>query len=445
MLGCRSRFVRGGKHFYRFPKNDLYKQLWVQFTRKGPNYEVKSCSAICEDHFEVNRIVTKKKGRLYLLKQTVPTIYFRETASGTQRVSIEFDFDNCAYVGEESVELHRTSTTVDEERLVIQERRQRMKELKTLCRFCFESQEDRFVAINKLQAYSIEPDEMLVTIGIDPQYNEAFSEILCEQCFQQIVTIDAYRKRCRKAQDEIISEMQELDQRLHSVRNMNVNDHPWYKYADIFEEEEEEIEEEEDEQEEIEHNTQIEIIEEHLDDNISYVGDEEEEDYNENYDSHVFEAYKMEIQDDSKDFQHIIVKEDALKEEAMEDIIEQTETDFDPDFDHTIEGEEEENDDFNNTEDVYQMGDSELVIKNPEHNTFSLRVYECFFCRMVSLSSIFQLNFHDFRLHRNSLAKEPSKITNVPTRKSSARSMDVINPSTSSADIIRTLSRFMGC
>lgn len=377
VLGCRSRFVRGGKHFYRFPKNELFKTLWVQFIRKGPEYEVKSCSAICEDHFEESRIVAKKKGRLYLLKQTVPTIYYRETKEGTHRVTIEFDAENCAYVGDESIALHRAPCTADEERALMQERRQRVKELKSMCRFCFESQEDRFVAISKLQAYSIDPDEMLVMMGIDPQYNEAFSEILCEQCFQQIVTVDAYRKRCRKAQDETILEMQELDQKLQSIRNMNLDHHPWFKYQEMSEDEEE--------QEEIDQQTQIEIIEEHLDDNISYVGDEEE--FDETYDPHDFDPYKMEIQDDTKDFHHIIIKEDTLKDEEM-DIIDHTEAVFDEaDYDHTLD-DDEENDEFNTSadyKDVYQVVDADGVVKNPERNSFALRVYECFFCRMVSL------------------------------------------------------------
>jgi THAP domain len=380
VLGCRSRFIRGGKHFYRFPKNEIFKQLWVQFTRKGSEYEVKSCSAICEDHFEHNRVVTKKKGRLYLLKQTVPTIYYRESKEGTHKVTIEFDSANYAYVGEESVHLHRTYSMEHEERALMQERRQRVKELKSLCRFCFESQDERFVAINKLQAYSIDPDEMLLNIGIDPQYNEVFSEIVCEQCFQHIVSIDGYRKRCRKAQDEIIAEMQELDQKLTTIRNINIEDHPWYKFEEVS------AEVSEDEQEEIEQQTQIDIIEEHLDDNISYVGDNDDEDYhNETFDEHQFETYKMEM--DSKDFQHIIAKDDAMKEDEAMDIIEQTETDFDPDFDHTIE-EDEENDDYNDTtdefKDVYHIVDPDGVIKNPERNTFALRVYECFFCRLVS-------------------------------------------------------------
>ena len=42
-----------------------------------------SHSAICEDHFADERVVVKKKGRLYLVKETVPTIYYRETKMGT--------------------------------------------------------------------------------------------------------------------------------------------------------------------------------------------------------------------------------------------------------------------------------------------------------------------------------------------------------------------------
>lgn len=150
VLGCRSRFLKGGKHFFRFPKSEFLQKIWVSFTRR--DFTVKSCSAICEDHFEQNRVIAKKKGRLYLLKQTVPTIYYRELKEGTQKVSTDFDYENFSYIGEESVDLHRLSV-IDEEKFVIQERRKKLKELKNLCRFCFECQDEKFVSLSKLQQF----------------------------------------------------------------------------------------------------------------------------------------------------------------------------------------------------------------------------------------------------------------------------------------------------
>lgn len=375
VVGCKSRFVRGGKHFYRFPKNEQLKHLWIQFTRKGNDFDVKKCSAVCEDHFADDRVVVKKKGRLYLVKKTVPTIYNRETKDGLERVIVQFDPVNFQYIGEESVNLLRGTISAEEEKALIHERRSKVKELKNLCRFCFESQDEKFVAISKLEAYSIDPDEMLLLVGIGgAQYNEVFSEIVCEQCFQQIVSIDGYRKRCRKAQDDLIVEMQELDVKLQNVRSLKLEERPWFKYDP--------------EVDECHQASHIEIIEEeHLDDNISYVGDEDDEKFDaEEYAAQGFIGYKMEIQNEPKEFRQII-----LKDEPMEDIIEQTDPDFEPDFENVEEDEDEEDedDDFRSMvepldKDVYHVTEIDTIIKNPERNTFALRVYECFFCRLVS-------------------------------------------------------------
>lgn len=365
VVGCLSRFVRGGKHFYRFPKNEQFKNLWIQFTRKGNKFDVKSCSAVCEDHFAADRVVSKKKGRLYLVKKTVPTIYYRETIKGVERVIVEFDSNNCQYIGQESVNLLRGTVSAQEEKALVQDRSQKVKELKNLCRFCFECQDEKFVALTKLKAYTIEVDEMLSIIGIGPLYNDVFSDIVCEQCFQQIVSIDGYRKRCRKAQEEIINEMEELDSKLQSIRSLKSEERPWFKYEtkqdDVFDQQQP---------------PQFEIIEEHLDDNISYVGDEDDDDFKpEQYD------FDMD-QSESKNITEICLKNE-YKDEPMDDLIE---TDHNYEY---AEEEEDDDDDFQgipepSDKDVYTITDIEAIIKNPDRNSFALRVYECFFCRLVS-------------------------------------------------------------
>lgn len=369
VVGCRNRFVRGGKHFYRFPKNEQFKNLWIQFTRKGNNFDVKKCSAVCEDHFSEDRVVIKKKGRLYLIKKTVPTIYYRETKEGLERVIVEFDENSSQYIGEESVNLLRGTVSAQEEKSLIHDRRQKIRELKSLCRFCFESQDERFVAVNKLEAYSIDPDEILMMIGIGLQYNEVFSEIVCEHCFQQIVAIDGYRKRCRKAQEDIINEMQELDQKLQSIRNLKTEERPWFKDEEMFEEEPLQ--------------TQIDIIEEHLDDNISYAGDEEDDFKLESFENQDFENYGS----------NIIVKDEDKLEDAMVCIIEQSDGPFESHYEPRDEEDEDDDEDFHGMtepldKDVYHITDIDAIIKNPDRNSFALRVYECFFCRLVTVATI---------------------------------------------------------
>lgn len=408
VVGCRNRFVRGGKHFYRFPKDEQQKKLWIKFTRKGLTFDTKKCSAVCEDHFAEDRVVVKKKGRMYLIKKTVPTIYYRETKEGLERVIVEFDEISNQYIGQESVNLLRGTVSAQEEKNIVRDRRQKVKELKNLCRFCFESQDEKFVAISKLEAYSIDPDEMLILVGVGLQYNHVFSEIVCEQCFQQIVSIDGYRKRCKKAQDEVVMEMQELDLKLQNIRSMKADENPWFKYEAMSDDEPSQ--------------THIEIIEEHLDDNISYdeVGDEDEDFQDESFDvTNDFNSYKMEIQNDPKEFQQIIIKEEC-KIESVDDIMEQNnhsfeahyENDEDDDDDDEFQGMPEPSD-----KDVYNITDTEAIIRNPDRNSFALRIYECFFCRLVretpaELSVAMILNLFNY-CFRNLPVKKLTKLTTV--------------------------------
>lgn len=370
-MGCRSRFVRGGKHFYRFPKDPQFQQLWVQFTRKGANFPVKKCSAVCEDHFDEARVVIKKKGRLYLMKRTVPTIYYRDTKLGTERVNVEFDPVRLQYVGQESVNLIRGTATAQEDKALQQARCQKIKQLKNLCRFCFEeSQDDKFVALSRLTSYGIDPEEIILTLAIGTEYSECFSDILCEQCFQQIVAIDGYRRRCRKAQEDTIAELDELDAKLQSIQS-SATELPWFKF---------EVKDEDP--------TQVLIVEEHLDDNISYDCDEDDEEFTVKYDARDF-GYKYDEPGDAKD----------ESKESMDDIIMHDVT-FDSNFEIDDEISEEDEDELHGIgsesidKDVYDITDIDAIIKNPERNAFALRVYECFFCRFVS-SSLLLSKLHE--------------------------------------------------
>lgn len=359
--------------------------------RKG-YFDVKKCSAICEDHFTEDRIVSKKKGRSYLVRGSVPTVYYRETKEGLEKIEVEFDYDSCQYIGQESVNLLRGNVSTHEEKVLLQDRRQKVMELKNLCRFCFESQDDKFVAVKKLESYSIEPDDMLSLIGIGPQYNEVFSEIVCEQCFQQIVTIDGYRKRCQKAQEEVISEMQELDIKLQSVINLKTEESPWYKFeaidADII----------------IDQNqpTHIEIVEEHLeeDDNISYVGEDDD-----------FETEQF-VFDDFKE-------DKAIMEDFKEEPMDESDLCIDHTYESNFENDEDDDEDTYQTceasnKDVYNITDTDAIIKNPDRNSFALRVYECFFCRLVRFPKLFpQSSSTEYFPFRNSLERKRSKLMNV--------------------------------
>lgn len=82
---CHNRFVRGTKHFFRFPK-DWRRAIWIKFTLRKNNFIAKSSSTICEDHF-MPELLQKKKDRVSLNKEAVPTIFIRDS----ERFDIRFD------------------------------------------------------------------------------------------------------------------------------------------------------------------------------------------------------------------------------------------------------------------------------------------------------------------------------------------------------------------
>lgn len=98
VIGCKSRSLHptsDGKHFFRFPKENLknnkIRELWINFCVKFSNYsnfQPKESSTICENHFTSESFVVKKKGRLYLVKDSVPKIYLKESTNKVEKIEV---------------------------------------------------------------------------------------------------------------------------------------------------------------------------------------------------------------------------------------------------------------------------------------------------------------------------------------------------------------------
>mgnify|MGYP002655259480 CR=1 FL=1 len=211
VIGCQSRSaISRDKHFYSFPSDPTLRDVWLTFTRRGPDYEIKKSSYICQDHFDSTCIVVKKK-QVCLAKNSVPTIFSRTTVEGSaEKIVLTFDRDVQHYV-EEDTQLNPVYDKEKHTADLLALREQKLKEMAKLCRFCLEDRgEQKLIAINKLKEYAISPQEMMTLIGINVKYNEIFSRNACEECFQQIFVFDGYRRRCLKAQNRLVSDMKDL-------------------------------------------------------------------------------------------------------------------------------------------------------------------------------------------------------------------------------------------
>lgn len=331
---------------------------------------------ICEDHFSSD-CFQKKKDRVCLSKDAVPTIVLRQTNVGLQKFEIKYDSDLRCYDENDFSTIHsiRASTYQESEESIFKRKQQKLDELKTLCRFCFCNDIEReinCVPLQKLETYSIDVNELMISLGIDNQTNEIFSEIVCEQCFHLLVEIDVFKKKCRETQQEMISDIQELDEKLLEIQNTKgIADekHSWVK---------EELELMEDMPSQIESTIEV-LEEEHLiDETTEYEGDEFEFDEEEEMEDDI--EYIEEI---PEEFNIVYAQNDgSIDRDISEDIIV---TEVDESFTELSDaGSQEIKTEVIQGVDEYEVVSTDDIIKNPERNRFCFKIYECFFCKMVS-------------------------------------------------------------
>lgn len=315
-------------------------------------------STICEVHFTKDCFL-EKKDRVHLKKDAVPTIFFHNSTSGVKRFQLEFDSTNCRY-NQETVEiLSEIIYQKDEEETILTKKQQRCDELKTLCRFCFTPETDdakNCVDISKLQSYNLTINDVNQLLGVSAMFEDnSSSELICESCFLSIVEFDAFRKKCREAQNDIWMELQDFEEKLEELRKIKDCDIEIYKNGDDVEV------------------SNIEVLEEHLEETqlvISY-NDEYEDaqiiDKSESIDN-IPEGFQIIYQqfpdtsvldgtdelDQCQTFNVEVIKRKQKIGELLAPI-------------HGV-------DEYTAT--------TEEIIKNPERNRFCFKIYECFFCKL---------------------------------------------------------------
>ena len=228
VIGCLSRSsTQKDKHFYRFPSDPTFKEIWITFTRRGNDYQIKKSSVVCQDHFDPSCFVVKKK-QICLAKNTIPTIFYRSTQEGEiEKYVLTFDRDVMHYVEEDTLLNPIYDKEKREEELIVK-RDQKIEVIGKLCRFCLEDRGDEdLIEINKLLKYSINPSEVMPHILITNF--EIFNKKACEECFQHIILFDGYRKRCRRSQDLIIEELKRVESEIVKLNGACYDPNSWLK------------------------------------------------------------------------------------------------------------------------------------------------------------------------------------------------------------------------
>ena len=209
---CKNRFEKGKKHFFRFPR-DFKRDIWARFTRKGKDFIPKESNVICEDHFE-EKYVMKRKKRLMLDKTAVPTIYWRKVGTGEESERVTVPYDGLTYTGEEAMKLDEP-LDLNMIEAVQAKIKSRLNNMKFFCRFCGGEFCIITIHLKNFESYHINIDEFMRIMNLNPDYNEKLSHVVCEECFNQVVSIDHFRVKCQNAEQKLIQEFNKLNNDLN--------------------------------------------------------------------------------------------------------------------------------------------------------------------------------------------------------------------------------------
>ena len=407
VVGCENKTQQKDKHFYKFPSDPQLRNIWMQFTRRGDDFVLKN-HVICEDHFKKSCFAQKKR-QLRLKEGTAPTIFERLTKDGKKRIKMNFDPDLVAYLNSETL-LDPVYDKEEHGKKLVKEQQARMKEVKKYCRFCLEDKaqdEENLIPIKKLEDYYIKLNEVFTIVGLDRKYDGIFGEEICEECFQGVITFDGFRKRCCKSQNAVVIDLKELDQKVRSVLS-TITQYSKYFY-DVVETNKEPEETNWEDDGHVLQNDSTELknqisplktenvcvpfhnitIKQEAND-ASFFGVDE-------YESYQFTSNDIDY-DDSNDFPLLTVEEPNIEETPK------TKANFKSKLGHNLEFnpksiETQSDDDFNWKEpeelpvekkkkscgksEFSLLVDDDTVVKDNKQQ-FANRIYECWFCRLVS-------------------------------------------------------------
>lgn len=371
VIGCPSRSSPSSrKRFYGFPSDQTIRDVWTTFTRRGSDYVIKSSSYICEDHFDSVCFVFKKK-QICLAKDTIPTIFYRTTPEGeTEKIVLTFDRDIMHYIEEDTL-LNPVYDKEKREEELIAKRERKIEEIGKLCRFCLEDRsEENLIEISKLKDYSIRPAEVMSLVGLNIQYNELFSKNACEECFQQIFVFDGYRKRCQKAQDRMVSEIKQLEEEIQRVSGI-LAESSWLKAETSANWNDDEVMNESLESSQLV--SPVKSIEPEFHQII--VKQERKPMSDDEFDEFEYSAIPLDVSEDIEDFPDYSAVDSSSHEFKVPDLQAKKEDESDDGTDILDSG-------MKKLTQYDDMETSGIVEGSKQHN--NSRIFECFFCRIVS-------------------------------------------------------------
>jgi Zinc-finger associated domain (zf-AD) len=223
VVGCKKEPLDKLRRGFGMPEDPLLREVWVKFSRRGIDFKVKPSHSMCSKHFEDFCFSNSK-----LLPGSVPTIFYKQTPSGPKKVKVSFDRSVMDYSEADMIQLKPAYDKDDHEKELLEKRKKRLGRIERICRFCLdENNESKLVENEKLKAYLISIDDVYTMLNVDTMSEKIWSDYSCEECFQQIVAFDGFRKRCAKVQRDVVTEIHELNRKiLHIQHGIELDDTP---------------------------------------------------------------------------------------------------------------------------------------------------------------------------------------------------------------------------
>lgn len=209
VLGCDLYLKDRTISRFRIPDDPIMQEVFKTFARRDSEYVVKDNTRICGAHFSQDAF-QRRKSMIYLKKNAVPTLLKK----GNETIELTFDHSVMHYLEENTV-LKPAFDKDQNLKDLISKRSLKLKEVLKLCCFCL-CEETNLIAVEKLRDYLIQPADILRLISTE--INLKFSNLICEECFENVLSLDGFRKRCLKARTFISEELRELDLKIQEIR-----------------------------------------------------------------------------------------------------------------------------------------------------------------------------------------------------------------------------------
>ena len=251
-----------------------------------------------------------KRSRKMLLKDAAPTIYYINTDAGTEKLIVQYPYDEdqlpeVLFQEETNDKKEKMKEDKAQKRLMIEskkelresykllfEKNQKLKRFKDLCRVCGEKREAT-IGLSTLCDWRIDLNDIMTVFELT--INTFLSELICEECFENLVTFANFKKNCKEAELKILQELAKIDPEKAQLPNIenSIVDSPVEEdeYVDALDEYVDEMES--NKSHDLDLNLRLDPFDENMESVANLVNIEECQEINENIEVFVVENSKI--------------------------------------------------------------------------------------------------------------------------------------------------------